>query len=228
MTPVPAGLQEVALPARLLGTQTAVVAMRGERTDPPHRTAYDLAKLLLTPWPRLRRRPVGRDTGGPRRSTPKRSPASTAAPPPRSAGRGRALGGCSRAPLQPRAGDWATLLEQAHVHGRERRPPWVPGDGAARAAHALADTPRGTSAWDVLGNTRQFPGRPAPSPRVIEPMRRARSSWTTGGTRFYRGPAGLRRPREGWAGAFGTDGGSPAGSGSTQRTRTGRYPAIAV
>ncbi|MBH0241883.1 hypothetical protein I3W98_02480 [Streptomyces cavourensis] len=42
---------EVALLARLLGTPTAVVAMRGERTDPPHRTAYDLAELLLAPWP---------------------------------------------------------------------------------------------------------------------------------------------------------------------------------
>ncbi|MGW3214159.1 glycosyltransferase [Streptomyces parvus] len=42
---------EVALLARLLGTPTAVVAMRGERTDAPHRTAYDLAELLLAPWP---------------------------------------------------------------------------------------------------------------------------------------------------------------------------------
>ncbi|WP_424570882.1 glycosyltransferase [Streptomyces sp. CH-036] len=42
---------EVALLARLLGTPTAVVAMRGERADPPHRTAYDLAELLLAPWP---------------------------------------------------------------------------------------------------------------------------------------------------------------------------------
>ncbi|WP_202464365.1 MULTISPECIES: glycosyltransferase [unclassified Streptomyces] len=42
---------EVALLARLLGTPTAVVAMRGERTDTPHRTAYDLAELLLAPWP---------------------------------------------------------------------------------------------------------------------------------------------------------------------------------
>ncbi|MEV7104004.1 glycosyltransferase [Streptomyces atroolivaceus] len=42
---------EVALFARLMGTPTAVVAMRGERSDPPHRTAYDLADLLLAPWP---------------------------------------------------------------------------------------------------------------------------------------------------------------------------------
>ncbi|MFJ8803425.1 glycosyltransferase [Streptomyces sp. NPDC102487] len=42
---------EVALLARLLGVPTAVVAMRGERTDPPHQMAYDLADLLLAPWP---------------------------------------------------------------------------------------------------------------------------------------------------------------------------------
>lgn len=42
---------EVALLARLMGIPTAVAAMRGERTDPPHRTAYDLADLLLAPWP---------------------------------------------------------------------------------------------------------------------------------------------------------------------------------
>ncbi|MFJ2257271.1 glycosyltransferase [Streptomyces sp. NPDC087844] len=42
---------EVALLARLLGTPVAVAAMRGERTDPPHRMAYDLADLLLAPWP---------------------------------------------------------------------------------------------------------------------------------------------------------------------------------
>ncbi|MFJ8939829.1 glycosyltransferase [Streptomyces sp. NPDC102365] len=42
---------EVALLARLLGTPVAVAAMRGDRTDPPHRTAYDLADLLLAPWP---------------------------------------------------------------------------------------------------------------------------------------------------------------------------------
>ncbi|MFF3487993.1 glycosyltransferase [Streptomyces sp. NPDC002701] len=42
---------EVALLARLLGTPVAVAAMRGERTDPAHRTAYDLAELLLAPWP---------------------------------------------------------------------------------------------------------------------------------------------------------------------------------
>ncbi|WP_199812616.1 MULTISPECIES: hypothetical protein [unclassified Streptomyces] len=40
---------EVALLARLLGTPTAVAAMRGERGDAPHRTAYDLAELLLAP-----------------------------------------------------------------------------------------------------------------------------------------------------------------------------------
>lgn len=42
---------EVALLARLMGTPTAGVAMRGERTDPPHRTAYDLADPLIAPWP---------------------------------------------------------------------------------------------------------------------------------------------------------------------------------
>ncbi|WP_404189810.1 glycosyltransferase [Streptomyces tauricus] len=42
---------EVALLARLLGTPVAVAAMRGERTDPPHRMAYDLAELLIAPWP---------------------------------------------------------------------------------------------------------------------------------------------------------------------------------
>ncbi|MFJ4834712.1 glycosyltransferase [Streptomyces sp. NPDC088747] len=42
---------EVALLARLLGVPTAVAAMRGERTDPPHQMAYDLADLLIAPWP---------------------------------------------------------------------------------------------------------------------------------------------------------------------------------
>ncbi|MFD6418788.1 glycosyltransferase [Streptomyces sp. NPDC060194] len=42
---------EVALLVRLMGVPTAVVALRGERTDVPHRTAYDLADLLLAPWP---------------------------------------------------------------------------------------------------------------------------------------------------------------------------------
>ncbi|MEU0787693.1 glycosyltransferase [Streptomyces sp. NPDC006173] len=42
---------EVALLARLLGVPIAAVAMRGERNDPPHQMAYDLASLLLAPWP---------------------------------------------------------------------------------------------------------------------------------------------------------------------------------
>ncbi|MDQ1035637.1 hypothetical protein QFZ75_002053 [Streptomyces sp. V3I8] len=42
---------EVALLARLLGTPVVVAAMRGERSDRPHVMAYDLAELLLAPWP---------------------------------------------------------------------------------------------------------------------------------------------------------------------------------
>ncbi len=43
---------EVTLLARLCGVPVVVLAMPGERTDRPHRTAYDLADALLVPWPR--------------------------------------------------------------------------------------------------------------------------------------------------------------------------------
>lgn len=42
---------EIALLARLHGVPVAVVAQPGERLDRPHRTAYDLAEVLLAPWP---------------------------------------------------------------------------------------------------------------------------------------------------------------------------------
>lgn len=42
---------EVALLARLSGLPVVVVAQPGDRTDRPHRTAYDLAERLLAPWP---------------------------------------------------------------------------------------------------------------------------------------------------------------------------------
>ncbi|WP_224391103.1 glycosyltransferase [Pseudonocardia sp. ICBG1293] len=42
---------EIALLARLHGIPVAVVAQPGERLDRPHRTAYDLAEVLLAPWP---------------------------------------------------------------------------------------------------------------------------------------------------------------------------------
>lgn len=41
---------EVALLARLFGVPVAVVAMRGQRTDRPHRAAYDAATMLVAPW----------------------------------------------------------------------------------------------------------------------------------------------------------------------------------
>jgi hypothetical protein len=44
---------EIALLARLSGLPVVVMAQPGERTDRPHRTAYDLAERLLTPWPPL-------------------------------------------------------------------------------------------------------------------------------------------------------------------------------
>ncbi|MFD7749898.1 glycosyltransferase [Streptomyces sp. NPDC059698] len=228
---------EVALLARLLGVPTAVAAMRGERMDTPHRTAYDLAELLLAPWPstlpepgwpkhwraktvhtgafsRFDGRspaPVGERTG---RARPRRvllfmgsggrdvSPAEVAAaqaaapdwrwtalggpdgrweadpwpalcaadvvvthagqnalaecaaarrpavvvpqdrPFGEQAATGRALARGRLAVVAPRwpdADDWAPLLEQAHAHGGERWSRWAPGDGAARAARALAD-----------------------------------------------------------------------------------------
>ncbi|MER6770136.1 glycosyltransferase [Streptomyces bacillaris] len=225
---------EVALLARLLGTPTAVVAMRGERTDPPHRTAYDLAALLLAPWPsalpepgwprhwsaktvhtgafsRFDGRPPAQEGGereGPRRvlllmgsggrdisaaevteaqaATPDWQWTTLGGPDGRwstdpwpalcsadvvvtHAGQ-NALAECAAArrpalvvpqerpfgeqaatgralmrgqlalvtPRWPHAGDWAALLEQAHAHGGERWSRWAPGDGAARAARALA------------------------------------------------------------------------------------------
>lgn len=42
---------EVALLARTLGVPVIVVAMRGDRSDRPHRLAYELADALLAPWP---------------------------------------------------------------------------------------------------------------------------------------------------------------------------------
>ena len=41
---------EVATLVRLMGVPTVVVAMRGDRSDRAHRTAYDAAHLLLAPW----------------------------------------------------------------------------------------------------------------------------------------------------------------------------------
>ncbi|MBN9102958.1 MAG: glycosyl transferase [Pseudonocardia sp.] len=41
---------EVTLLARLSGLPVAVMAQPGDRTDRPHRTAYDLAETLLAPW----------------------------------------------------------------------------------------------------------------------------------------------------------------------------------
>lgn len=41
---------EVSLLARLHGVPTVVLAMRGDRSDPPHRMAYDSASALLVPW----------------------------------------------------------------------------------------------------------------------------------------------------------------------------------
>lgn len=49
---------EVALLVRLCGIPVVVLAMPGERTDRPHRAAYDLAAGLLAPWP------DGAHTGG--------------------------------------------------------------------------------------------------------------------------------------------------------------------
>lgn len=42
---------EVALLARLHGVPVVVVAQPGDRTDPAHRLAYDLAERLVAPWP---------------------------------------------------------------------------------------------------------------------------------------------------------------------------------
>ncbi|CAM5249692.1 glycosyltransferase [Streptomyces badius] len=226
---------EVALLARLLGTPTAVAAMRGERTDAPHRTAYDLAEVLLAPWPatlpepgwprhwraktvhtgafsrfdgrsaapgearadRTRRVLLLMGSGGRDVSTAEIAAARAASP----GWRWTALGGpdgrweadpwpalcaadvvvthagqnavaeCAAArrpavvvpqerpfgeqaatgraltrgrlavvaPRWPDAEHWAALLEQAYAHGGDRWSQWAPGDGAARAARALAD-----------------------------------------------------------------------------------------
>ncbi len=42
---------EVALLVRSMGVPVVVAAMRGDRSDRPHRSAYDLADALLAPWP---------------------------------------------------------------------------------------------------------------------------------------------------------------------------------
>jgi hypothetical protein len=232
---------EVALLARLLGTPTVVVAMRGERTDPPHRMAYDLADLLLAPWPAALPEPGWPEhwrartvhTGAFSRfdGRPHHAPAEERADRPRpgrvlllmgsggtdvppggvqaartatpgwqwtmlggpdggwaadpwhalcaadvvvthagqnalaecaaarrpavvvpqkrpfgeqaATGRALARGGLAVvAPRWPEAEDWPALLAQARAHGGDRWSRWAPGDGAARAAHALADAAR--------------------------------------------------------------------------------------
>jgi hypothetical protein len=42
---------EVAVFVRLLGVPVVVAAMPGERTDPPHLLAYQLADAIIAPWP---------------------------------------------------------------------------------------------------------------------------------------------------------------------------------
>ncbi|MFE4861154.1 hypothetical protein [Streptomyces sp. NPDC056670] len=42
---------EVAVLVRLLGIPVVVAAMRGDRQDEAHRLGYDLANVLLAPWP---------------------------------------------------------------------------------------------------------------------------------------------------------------------------------
>jgi hypothetical protein len=44
---------EIALLVRLAGVPVVVAAMRGDRTDRPHATAYDLADALIAPWPEV-------------------------------------------------------------------------------------------------------------------------------------------------------------------------------
>lgn len=43
---------EVTLLVRLCGVPVVVVALPGDRLDPPHRLAHDVADALLAPWPR--------------------------------------------------------------------------------------------------------------------------------------------------------------------------------
>ncbi|WP_054951734.1 glycosyltransferase [Flaviflexus massiliensis] len=43
---------EVTLLSRLFGVRTVVVALRGDRTDRPHLTAYDAASAIIAPWNR--------------------------------------------------------------------------------------------------------------------------------------------------------------------------------
>ncbi|ORM32470.1 glycosyltransferase [Williamsia sp. 1135] len=48
---------EVAAFVRLLGVPVVVTAMPGERTDPPHLLAYQLADAIIAPWPEELYRP---------------------------------------------------------------------------------------------------------------------------------------------------------------------------
>ena len=48
---------EVAVLVRSMGVPVVVAAMRGDRTDRAHTTAYDLAEALLAPWPATRPEP---------------------------------------------------------------------------------------------------------------------------------------------------------------------------
>jgi len=48
---------EMAMLVRSMGVPVVVAAMRGDRTDRAHTTAYDLADALLAPWPAARPEP---------------------------------------------------------------------------------------------------------------------------------------------------------------------------
>lgn len=52
---------EVAVLVRAMGVPVVVAAMRGDRGDRAHRTAYDLAEALLAPWPETAPEPWPRE-----------------------------------------------------------------------------------------------------------------------------------------------------------------------
>ncbi|HCS57710.1 MAG TPA: hypothetical protein DIW80_11235 [Gordonia polyisoprenivorans] len=55
---------EVAVFARLMGVPVVVIAMPGQRSDPPHRLAHRVADAIVAPWPRELYRPGWLDEFG--------------------------------------------------------------------------------------------------------------------------------------------------------------------
>jgi hypothetical protein len=120
---------EVAVFARLMGVPVAVMAMPGIRTDDPHQLAFQIASIIVAPWP------AGTDpmTGG-RRWDHKL----------------RCVGALSRFDARP--------APTPRANGRSRVVVLSGRGGSAIGADQISDAAQSTSDWDweVLGGPSRF------------------------------------------------------------------------